>query len=185
MGKGSLGGASQQYGILYPLCWSCYFEMPPVSTECAAWVSWREEQATGSSVDVALQTKWNMVIVWKREVEKSYQMFLFQDLQLSRDLFYLPFRPVFYFCSLSVPFEKIYFVYCICLLPPPSPILWFAPNPSHDHLHPNAFSLPVPFQCTILWLSISILWKLFPFLADGLSAFFWCNFSFWKSQWTI
>lgn len=119
MGKGSPAGAGRQHSILSPPCWSCYFQIPPLLV-CAAWESWREEQVTGH-FGLALQNKWNTVIVWKREMEKSYEIFLFQDLQFCRDLFCFPFQHIFYFCSLSVILGKMYFVYCVCLSPPAHP----------------------------------------------------------------
>lgn len=70
----------------------------------------------------------NGYCVKKREMEKSYVIFLFQDLQLRRDLFCLPFQHIFFY-SLSITSGKIYFVQCICLSPPAHLAVHTQPRP--------------------------------------------------------
>lgn len=58
-----------------------------------------------------------MIILRKAELEKDDEMFVFEDLQLCRDLFHFPLQHIFCFCSLSVTFVSIYFAYYICFSP--------------------------------------------------------------------
>lgn len=161
--------------MLSPPCCSCYFEIPPPSIICASWESqgMREWQNTFCRSSTTKQME--ILILWKKDGEMFYfSIYNYVELHFA--------------CHSNIYFDFVvyltfgnFFSFFFCLLHLPLTIQ-FTPNPSHSHPHPNVFT-PVLFWCTTLLLSISIMWKLFPCLTNGLSTFFHSNCIFGPLNW--